>query len=141
MYIKVHVYFIGNVLKITKYVKIFFSKREITIMSKPQLPDQVHGAIRIKHYSMRTEEAYVHWIKRFVFFHEKRPSLHMGEHEVSKFLSHLVVERKVSASIQNQTLIALLFLYQEVLKKMGWINNVKRTKKPSHISVFLPRRR
>ncbi|TWU53106.1 hypothetical protein B188_10700 [Candidatus Brocadiaceae bacterium B188] len=65
----------------------------------------------------------------------------MEEQEVSKFLSHLVVERKVSASIQNQTLIALLFLYQEVLKKMGWINNVKRTKKPSHISVFLPRRR
>lgn len=116
-YNKVHVYFIGNVLKITKYVKMFFSRRKITIMSKPQLPDQVHGAIRIKHYSMRTEEAYVHWIKRFVFFHEKRLSLHRGEHEVRKFLSHLAVEGKVFAFTQNQTLIALLFLNQEVLKK------------------------
>ncbi len=105
-------------------------------MSKPKLLDQVRDAIRVKHYSMRTEEAYVHWIKRFIFFHEKRHPLKMGESEVSKFLSHLAVEGKVSASTQNQALSALLFLYQEVLKQeLGWINNVKRAKKPSHLPV------
>ena len=103
-------------------------------MSKPKLLDQVRDAIRVKHYSMRTEEAYVHWIKRFILFHEKRHPLHMGEPEVSKFLSHLAVEGKVSASTQNQALSAILFLYQEVLKQeLGWINNVKRAKKPSHL--------
>ena len=105
-------------------------------MSKPKLLDQVRDAIRVKHYSMRTEEAYVHWIKRFILFHEKRHPLHMGENEVSKFLSHLAVEGKVSASTQNQALSAILFLYQEVLKQeLGWINNVKRAKKPSHLPV------
>ncbi|MCC7210863.1 MAG: integron integrase [Candidatus Brocadia sp.] len=105
-------------------------------MSKLKLLDQVRDAIRVKHYSMRTEEAYVHWIKRFIFFHEKRHPLKMGESEVSKFLSHLAVEGKVSASTQNQALSALLFLYQEVLKQeLGWINNVKRAKKPSHLPV------
>lgn len=102
-------------------------------MSKPKLLDQVRDAIRVRHYSMRTEEAYVCWIKRFIFYHEKRHPLHMGEQEVSKFLSHLAVEGKVSASTQNQALSALLFLYQEVLKQeLNWINNVKRAKKPSH---------
>lgn len=105
-------------------------------MSKPKLLDQVRDAIRVRHYSMRTEEAYVYWIKRFIFYHEKRHPLHMGEQEVSKFLSHLAVEGKVSASTQNQALSALLFLYQEVLKQeLGWINNVKRAKKPSHLPV------
>lgn len=96
----------------------------------------MRDAIRVKHYSMRTEEAYVNWIKRFIFFHEKRHPLHMGEHEVSKFLSHLAVEGKVSASTQNQALSAILFLYQEVLKQeLGWINNAKRAKKSSHLPV------
>ncbi|NUO07724.1 MAG: integron integrase [Candidatus Brocadia sp.] len=105
-------------------------------MPKPKLLDQVRDAIRVKHYSMRTEEAYVYWIKRFIFYHEKRHPLHMGEAEVSKFLSHLAVEEKVSASTQNQALSAILFLYQEVLKQeLGWINNVTRAKKPSHLPV------
>ena len=105
-------------------------------MSKPKLLDQVRDAIRVKHYSVRTEEAYVHWIKRFILFHEKRHPLHIREPEVSKFISHLAVEGKVSASTQNQALSAILFLYQEVLKQeLGWINNVKRAKKPSHLPV------
>ena len=86
-------------------------------MDKPKILDQVRDAIRVKNYSMRTEEAYVHWIKRFILFHEKRHPLHMGKHEVSKFLSHLAVEGKVSASTQNQALSAILFLYQEALKQ------------------------
>lgn len=77
-------------------------------MPKPRLLDQVRDAIRVKHYSMRTEEAYTHWIKRFILFHEKRHPLYMGENEVSKFLSHLAVEGKVSVSTQNQALSALL---------------------------------
>ncbi len=105
-------------------------------MDKPKILDQVRDAIRVKHYSMSTEEAYVHWIKRFILFHEKRHPLHMGEPEVSKFLSNLAVEGKVSASTQNQALSAILFIYQEVLKQeLGWINNVKRVKKPSHLPV------
>ena len=110
-------------------------------MVKPKILDQVRDAIRVKHYSMRTEEAYVYWVKRFILFHEKRHPLQMGEPEVSKFLSHLAVEGKVSASTQNQALSALLFLYQEVLKQeIGWINNVKRAKKPSHLPVVLTKK-
>ena len=105
-------------------------------MSKPKLLDQVRDAIRVKHYSMRTEEAYVNWIKRFIFFHEKRHPLPMGEHEVSKFLFYLTIKGKVSTSTQNQALGALLFLFQEVLKQeLCWINNVKGAKKPSHLPV------
>ena len=82
-------------------------------MSKPKLLDQVRDAIRVKHYSVRTEEAYVYWIKRFIFSHKKLHPLHMGEPEISKFLSHLAVEGKVFDSPQNQALSALLFLYHE----------------------------
>ncbi|GJQ58424.1 MAG: hypothetical protein D8M57_14645 [Candidatus Scalindua sp. AMX11] len=110
-------------------------------MDKPKILDQVRDAIRVKHYSMRTEEAYVYWVKRFILFHEKRHPLQMGEPEVSKFLSHLAVVGNVSASTQNQALSALLFLYQEVLKQeIGWINNVKRAKKPSHLPVVLTKK-
>ena len=77
----------------------------------PKLLDQVRIAIRTRHYSRRTEEAYVHWIRRFILFHgKKHPSL-MGADEVNSFLSSLAVERNVSASTQNQALCALLFLY------------------------------
>ena len=82
---------------------------------KPKLLDQVREAIRMRHYSLRTEEAYVHWIKRFILFHGKRHPREMGEQEVSHFLSALAVKGRVSASTQNQALCALLFLYRHVL--------------------------
>lgn len=78
---------------------------------KPKLLDQVRRAIRTRHYSPRTEESYVHWIKRFIFFHNKRHPTEMGEAEIGRFLSSLATEKKVSASTQNQAFNALLFLY------------------------------
>jgi integron integrase len=82
-----------------------------------KLPDQVREAIRLKHYSIRTEQAYVDWIKRFILFHGKRHPKDMGSAEIETFLTHLSVNENVAASTQNQALSALLFLYQKVLNK------------------------
>ena len=87
--------------------------------SKPKLLDQVHQAIRALHYSPKTEESYVHWIKRFIFFHNKRHPAEMGEKEIGQFLSSLATDRHVSASTQNQALNAIfLFLYRDVLREI-----------------------
>jgi integron integrase len=105
---------------------------------KPKLLDQVRQAIRARHYSDRTEKAYVHWIKRFVLFHNKRHPLEMAEPDIAQFLSSLATEGRVSASTQNQALNALLFLYHEVLsKKIGLINGVVRAKRPQRLPVVL----
>jgi len=88
---------------------------------KPRLLDQVRNKIRLKHYSIRTEQAYVDWIKRFILFHHKRHPATMGAAEVNAFLSHLAVERQVAASTQRQALSALVFLYREILgHDLGW---------------------
>jgi Phage integrase, N-terminal SAM-like domain len=84
---------------------------------KPKLLDQVRYAIRTKHYSLRTEEAYIQWIRRFILFHNKRHPKEMGAEEVGQFLSDLAVKHHVAASTQNQALSAILFLYQEVLRQ------------------------
>jgi len=100
---------------------------DTTSPQKPKLLDQVHQAIRTRHYSPRTEESYVHWIKRFIFFHNKRHPVEMGEAEIGRFLSSLATDSHVSASTQNQALNAILFLYREVLRKeIGYINGVVR---------------
>jgi len=105
---------------------------------KPKLLDQVRYAIRAKHYSLRTEEAYVQWIRRFILFHNKRHPKDMGAEEVGQFLSDLAVTRHVAASTQNQALSAILFLYQEVLRQeIGWIDEVVRAKKPRKLPVVL----
>ena len=107
---------------------------------KPKLLDQVRQAIRTRHYSDRTEKAYVHWIKRFIFFHSKRHPIEMGEAEIGKFLSVLATDLHVSASTQNQALNALLFLYREILKKdIGYVNGVIRAKRPHRLPVVLTR--
>ena len=72
-----------------------------TIVKKPKLLDQVRHALRTKHYAVKTEEAYVHWIKRFILFHNKRHPKEMGEKEINEFLTHLAVKEKVAASTQN----------------------------------------
>ena len=77
--------------------------------------EEVRHAIRVRHYSLRTEDAYLGWIKRFILFHGKRHPAQMGETEVSAFLTHLATVRNVAASTQNQALSALLFLYKQVL--------------------------
>jgi integron integrase len=107
---------------------------------KPKLLDQVRLAIRTRHYSIRTEEAYVQWIKRFILFHDKRHPSEMGAKEVGQFLTDLAVTRHVAASTQNQALSAILFLYQEVLKQeIGWLDEVVRAKKAKKLPVVLTR--
>jgi site-specific recombinase XerD len=110
------------------------------ISSKPKLLDQVHQAIRARHYSPKTEESYVHWIKRFIFFHNKRHPTEMGENEIGQFLSGLATDRHVSASTQNQALNAILFLYRDVLRKeIGYVDGVVRAKRPPRLPVVLTR--
>jgi integron integrase len=106
----------------------------------PRLLDRLHAAIRVRHLSPRTEEAYRHWIKRYLFFHHLRPPQEMGESEINAFLSHLAVQEKVSASTQNQALAALLFLYRHVLKReVGDLGQVIRAKRPRRLPVVLTR--
>ena len=105
---------------------------------KPKLLDQVRQAIRARHYSYRTEKAYVHWIKRYIFFYDKRHPAEMAEAEIARFLSSLASDGHVSASTQNQAFNALLFLYKEVLnKKIGLIEGVVRAKRPQRLPVVL----
>jgi integron integrase len=104
----------------------------------PKLLDQVRQAIRARHYSYMTEKAYIHWIKRFIFFHNKRHPLEMAEIEIGRFLSSLATEGHVSASTQNQPLNALLFLYHEVLnKEIGLVDGVVRAKRSQGVPVVL----
>lgn len=106
----------------------------------PRLLDRVRIAIRTRHYSLRTEEAYVGWIKRFIFFHGKRHPQEMGEPEIGRFLSHLAVTDHVSASTQNQALSALLFLYRHVLDMpFPMLENVVRAKRPRKLPVVMTR--
>ncbi len=85
-------------------------------MRKTKLLDQVKNVIRVKHYSIRTEEAYLGWIKDYIFFHNKKHPLELNEKHISDYLTYLAVERNVAASTQNQAMSAVLFLYKEVLK-------------------------
>ncbi len=85
----------------------------------PKLLEQVSDEMRTRHYSYRTEQTYLLWIKQFILFHQKRhPSL-LGAEDIGNFLTHLAVQRNVSASTQNQALAALLFLYRDVLNRGG----------------------
>ncbi len=105
---------------------------------KPKLLDQVRTACRVRHYSLRTEDAYVDWIRRFILFHGKRHPLEMGTLEINAFLSHLAVERSVAVSTQNQAFAAILFLYQKVLESdPGRIEGVIRAKRPKRLPVVL----
>ena len=109
-------------------------------IQKPKLLDQVRQAIRTRHYSPKTEDSYVHWIKRFIFFHNKRHPAEMNEKQIAQFLSSLASGSNVSASTQNQALNAILFLYREVLRKeIGYIDGVIRAKRPHRLPVVLTR--
>ena len=107
---------------------------------KPRLLDQVRNAIRRKHYSIRTEQSYIDWIKRYIFFHNKRHPKEMGEREISDFLTFLAVKRKVSSSTQNQALCALVFLYKHVLKIELAEFDLTRAKKPVKLPVVFTRK-
>jgi integron integrase len=102
-----------------------------------KLLDQVRDAIRLKHYSIRTEQAYVNWIKRYIHFHNVRHPADMGAPEVQAFLTHLAVEGNVAASTQNQALSALLFLYNVVLHQDLGPIDAMRAKKPKRLPSVL----
>jgi site-specific recombinase XerD len=107
---------------------------------RPRLLDRVRAGLRIRHYSRRTEEAYVAWIRRYVLFHGKRHPIEMGAAELTRFLTSLAVDGKVAASTQNQALSALLFLYRQVLEvEVPWLDDVVRAKRPHHLPVVLTR--
>ena len=106
----------------------------------PRLLPRVRDRLRLKHYSIRTETAYLGWIRRFIHFHGKRHPAEMGKTEVEAFLTSLAVDRNVSASTQSQALSALLFLYKEVLEiELPWLDDVTRAKKPARLPTVLTR--
>jgi hypothetical protein len=97
------------------------------VEAAPKLLDSVRDRIRAKHYSLRTERAYLEWIRRFILFNGKRHPADMSAPEVEQFLTHLAVEGRIAAPTQNQALAAILFLYRDVLEiKLPWIENVVR---------------
>ena len=99
-----------------------------------RLLDHAREVIRKKHYSIRTEQAYVQWIRRFILFHGKRHPKHMGEKEISQYISHLATHSRVAASTQNQALNALVFLYKHVLQKeLGDFGPMERAKRPKRL--------
>lgn len=105
-----------------------------------RLLDRVREAIRVRHYSRRTEKAYLGWIRRYVLFHGKRHPDTMAADEMTRFLSHLAVFGKVSASTQNQALSALLFLYRDVLgRELAWMDGIVRARRPLRLPVVLDR--
>jgi len=110
-------------------------------VGRPKLLDQVREAIRARHMSYRTEEAYVGWIRRFILFHGKRHPAELGPPEITRFLTALAVDSHVGAATQNQALAALLFLYREVFgHDPGWLDGILRAKRSQRLPVILPRR-
>lgn len=106
----------------------------------PQSPllEQVRAAIRLKHYSIRTEEAYLQVIRCFILYHGKRHPRQMGVDEIRQYLSHLATDKQVAASIQNVALSALLFLYRDVLPiELPLIEGIERAQRPKRVPVVL----
>jgi site-specific recombinase XerD len=104
----------------------------------PRLYDSVVEALRSRHYSRRTEEAYLHWIRRFLAFHGGIHPRELAKSEVNRFLTHLAISQNVAASTQNQALAAVLFLYQHVLgEPLDRIEGVVRARKPKRLPVVL----
>jgi len=107
---------------------------------QPRLLDRVREAIRARHYSLRTEEAYVGWIRRFILFHQKRHPIEMAEPEINAFVTHLAVQSSIGASTQTQALSALMFLYRHVLRKpLPDLDTVIRAKRPGRLPSVLTR--
>lgn len=109
-------------------------------MVKQKLLDRVRHAIRVRHLSTRTEQAYVNWIRSFILFHNKKHPDKMDESHISQYLTYLAVKRQVASSTQNQALHALLFLYRHVLRReVGWLDNVEKAKRPARLPVVFTR--
>src|SRR5712691_1731118 len=104
----------------------------------PKLLDRYRAALRVRHYSIRTEESYTSWVRRFILFHGKRHPAAMGADEVNAFLTSLAVDGHVSASTQNQALGAILFLYRVVLEDpLPWLGDLVRAQRPDRVPVVL----
>ena len=104
----------------------------------PKLLDQLRESLRVRHYSLRTEDSYLDWVRRFILFHGKRHPRDMGAPEVQAFLSHLAVDRRVSPSTQNQAKAALLFLYRHVLDAdLPWLAEIVQAKRQARLPVVL----
>jgi integron integrase len=111
-----------------------------SVPAPARLLDRVRDKIRLRHYSIRTEQAYVDWIKRFILFHGKRHPEALGAAKVEAFLTHLAVERRVAAATQNLAKSSILFLYREVLEReLPWLEHVERARTPSRLPVVLSR--
>lgn len=107
---------------------------------RPRLLEQLRDAIRRRHYSPRTEEAYIHWVRRFIYYSGTRHPAELGAAEVCAFLNHLARERDVAAATQNQALSALLFLYKEALgQPLPWLDELERAKRPARLPTVLTR--
>jgi integron integrase len=116
------------------------AERGLAEAAKPRLLDRVRVAVRLRHYSRRTEKAYVAWVRRYVLFHGKRHPKDMGAAELTQFLSSLALNGRVAASTQNQALSGLLFLYREVLEiDVPWLAEIVRAKRPERLPVVLTR--
>ena len=110
--------------------------------SRPKLLDQMRIALRLRHMSLRTEQVYVGWTRRFILFHQKRHPKDMGAEEIRAFLTHLAIDCRVAASTQNVALNALLFLYRHVLQQdFPALDNLERAKRPRRVpTVFTVRK-
>jgi integrase len=110
------------------------------VAARPRLLDRVRQTIRARHYSPRTETAYVYWVREFILFHGKRHPDHLGGHGVTRFLCDLATRRRASASTRAQTLSALLFLYKEVLgRKLPWLAEIVLARRPVRVPAVLSR--
>jgi integron integrase len=108
--------------------------------TRPRLFDEVRSVARMRHLSLRTEQAYISWARRFIQFHKKRHPREMGEAEIRAFISHLAVERDITASTQTVALSALLFLYRDVLKQeLPYVSQIERARKPKRLPVVFAR--
>ncbi len=107
---------------------------------KPRLLEQVRQSLRLRHYSYRTEEQYLGWIRRFILFHRKRHPREMGAAEVEAFLNDLAVRGQVAAATQNQALAALVYLYRHVLnQELPWLDDIVRAQRPRRVPLVLSR--
>src|SRR5256885_4535036 len=106
----------------------------------PTLLEEVRRVARTRHLSIRTEQAYGQWIRRYILFHHKRHPHDMDEVEIREFISHLAVERDITASTQTVALSALLFLYRDVLKQeLPYVSQIERARKPKRLPVVFTR--
>ena len=110
---------------------------QLAMNQPPRLFDQVRQVARLKHFSLKTEKFYIHYIKDFILFHNKRHPREMGVDEIRAYLSHFAVVKKVAASTQNVALSALLFLYRQVLQiELPYIDRIERAQPSQRIPSY-----